>query len=126
MGRPTPMLVLDGARYHRIETGQVPPGYASVPVELDDNGTIYNAEMVAGSVGMMISASGLELEDGSHGLDTIQPGSGWCMYEIMSEEEKLEKARIAYEKQRETSKWLPEWKGKESLGYLGWDVESLI
>jgi hypothetical protein len=119
MGNPTPVLVLDGARYHRIETGDVPPGYASVPVELDDHGVIYKAEMVAGSVGMMISASGLKLDNGKQGFDTVQPGSGWCMYEIMSEEETLEKGRIKYEKQRETRTWMPEWKGRESMSYLG-------
>ncbi len=54
-----------------------------MPVELDDNGFIINAAMVAGSVGMQISSSGAELHtgNGETGVDTIQPLSGWWMYE---------------------------------------------
>jgi len=80
-------LVLDGARYHRVDTSEIPPGYASVPVLLNDNGLEYHAEMIAGSLGMMISSSGLQCEDGETGVDTIQPGSGWCMYEVFTQEE---------------------------------------
>lgn len=65
---------------------KIPHGYASVPVKLDDNGIITNAEMVAGSIGMKVSSSGTDLADGLTGLDTLQPRSGWCMYEVMSEE----------------------------------------
>lgn len=74
MGLPTPVLILDGCRYHRstfstqffpdpfkllwklgtnkivmiVETDDIPAGWVSVPVELDDNGDITNAAMVAG------------------------------------------------------------------------------
>lgn len=48
----TPVLDLDKVRYHRIETDEVPPGWASVPVELDNDGEITNCVMVAGLVGM--------------------------------------------------------------------------
>jgi hypothetical protein len=37
--------------------------------------------MVAGSVGMRISRSGVKLESGETGVDTVQPASGWWMYE---------------------------------------------
>jgi hypothetical protein len=39
--------------------------------------------MVAGSVGMKISNSGFELQSGNGdtGIDTVQPASGWWMYE---------------------------------------------
>jgi len=82
LGRSTPVYELDGARYHRIDTKEVPPGYVTVPVELDNNGQIIKSEMLAGSVGMSVSKSGLELADGTLNYDTIQPRSGWCMYEI--------------------------------------------
>jgi hypothetical protein len=54
-----------------------------VPVELNDNGFIINAAMVAGSVGMQISSSGKELHSGNGetGVDTVRPLSGWWMYE---------------------------------------------
>ncbi|XMA17396.1 hypothetical protein WAI453_010187 [Rhynchosporium graminicola] len=72
--------------------GKSPSGYTSVPVELDNDGRITHAEMIAGSVGMLVSSSGLELTpieeegtpDANPGVtyDTIQPASGWCMYEV--------------------------------------------
>ena len=39
--------------------------------------------MVAGSIGMQISSSGTELHSGNgeRGVDTVQPMSGWWMYE---------------------------------------------
>lgn len=87
--------VLDGVRYHRIESADVPPGYASVPVKIDDNGVIYEARMVAGSVGIRMESSGVAGERGPGGrggklrpkdeplevgLDTVRPISGWWMY----------------------------------------------
>lgn len=84
---PNLVLVLDDARYHHVDTEIIPPGYASVPVLLDDNGVYYNAEMVAGSLGIMISSSGLDDAKGERGLDTVQPGSGWCMYEVYTQKE---------------------------------------
>jgi len=75
-------LELDGIRYSSCETGKVPPGYASVPVKLDDNGTIYDCEMVAGSVGVRLTSSGENLEGKEEkGIDTLQPVSGWWIYE---------------------------------------------
>jgi hypothetical protein len=56
MGKPTPVLVLDGARYHRIETDQVPSGWASVPVKLIDDTVVTETVMVAGSLGLEVSS----------------------------------------------------------------------
>jgi hypothetical protein len=99
---------LDGVLYHRVNTDDIPSSLASVPVTLDDNGIIYKTRMVAGLVGMSVTSSGVPLDEGHHdsnrstregaeghsmrntpteitpeaGLDTIQPLSGWWMYEI--------------------------------------------
>lgn len=102
---------LDGVYFHRVDTDDIPPGYASVPVTVNDNGRIYHTELTAGSVGMQATSSGGMLDgDCSHddpnsytmgeegemvpyvyvpaepteepGLDTIQPVSGWWMYEV--------------------------------------------
>ena len=96
-GGPMPVLQLDGARYHKIETTDVPPGWASVPVELNDNGAITKCGMAAGLVGMKLSTSGKDLHkrSGEKGLDTITPVSGWWMYELKSEEDmRAQKRRI--------------------------------
>ncbi|KAL8762132.1 MAG: hypothetical protein Q9184_001817 [Pyrenodesmia sp. 2 TL-2023] len=70
-------LKLDGMVYHLIESHNVPPGYSSVPVKVDDNGVEIQATMIAGSVAMRYSSS----QDYEHDFDTIQPESGWWMFE---------------------------------------------
>jgi hypothetical protein len=78
------LAVLDDVQYHRVDTGDIPPGSASVPVKLDDNGKEYDTIMVAGSVGIKATSSGELLtpsQSNSTGLDTVQPESGWWMYE---------------------------------------------
>ena len=74
-------LQLDGATYHRIDTQDVPSGYSVVPVKVDDNGYIFDAKLIAGSVGKKFSSSGGMTEDGRVGLDTVQAESGWWFYE---------------------------------------------
>ncbi|KAL8848444.1 MAG: hypothetical protein Q9221_006551 [Calogaya cf. arnoldii] len=63
-------LELDGVVYHMIESDDVPPGYTSVPVKAYRNGYAIWLRMMAGSVGMRYI-----------GDDTIQPESGWWMFE---------------------------------------------
>lgn len=43
-------MEMDDVSYHRIEADEVPLGYSSVPVNVDDNGDVFDAMMVAGSV----------------------------------------------------------------------------
>ncbi|KAI4171513.1 MAG: hypothetical protein LQ343_004251 [Gyalolechia ehrenbergii] len=73
-------LQLDGAVYHWIRSGEVPPGYSSVPVKVDDNGYEFDATMIAGSVGM----KHINNEGSGPDLDTIKPESGWWMFEKKS------------------------------------------
>ncbi|KAL8928973.1 MAG: hypothetical protein Q9208_001416 [Pyrenodesmia sp. 3 TL-2023] len=111
----SPGCDLDGTLYHRVDTNDIPNGYVSVPVTVDDNGRLYNTRMMAGSVGIQLRRSGLPVDQsrghmygpsfawGSNGettyagggpgvgypvdLDTLQPASGWWMYEIADEAE---------------------------------------
>jgi hypothetical protein len=101
---------LDGTLYHRVDTDDIPSGFASVPVVVDDNGVLYHTKMVAGSLGIQVTSSGDMLDDEHDhdddgtftmrdgrmipveyvpkkptkqpGLDSLQPLSGWLMYEI--------------------------------------------
>lgn len=50
-------LILDGVAYHRIDSQAVPPGFVSVPVLVNGNGTEYNTKLIAGSVGYNVSSS---------------------------------------------------------------------
>ena len=73
-------LELDGVTYHPVDSTDVPPGFASVPVRLVDNGydgKIFETSLVAGIVGMRYAASG---DGGGNGLDSLQPVSGWWMF----------------------------------------------
>lgn len=91
---------LDNVLYHRVDTDNIPSGNVSVPVVVDDNGVLYDTKMVAGSFGIQVTSSGNILdEDYQHGLfgspsdvskkpkkqpglDSLQPLSGWLMYEV--------------------------------------------
>jgi hypothetical protein len=81
-GQPTPVLTLSDVRYHRVGTNDIAPGWLSVPVIVDDNGTLYNTRMVAGSVGVEVLRSKKTAD-----LDTLKPVTGWWIYESKSEEE---------------------------------------
>ena len=76
-----PLLSLDGVQYHQVGSDNVPPGYCTVPVLIDDNGHEIPAEMLAGSIGWNCTSSGLETSSGKRGPDTMQPRSGWWIYE---------------------------------------------
>ena len=62
-------LKMDGAVYHRIKSDQVPPGYTTVSVKMDDNKVVFDATMIAGSVGVR------HVEENG-----VQPESGWWIF----------------------------------------------
>jgi hypothetical protein len=71
-------LQLDDANYHRIDTKNIPPGFAQVDVKLEDNGQVILSVMVAGQLGIKVSKNGLirEKEFAGEG-DTVQSAAGW-------------------------------------------------
>jgi hypothetical protein len=87
-----PGCKLDSVTCHSVDTEKIPAGFASVPVTVYDNEVIHHTKMLAGSVGIEAKHSGPSI-DGSNeensdqqemqrsGLDTIQPVSGWIMFE---------------------------------------------
>ncbi|KAL8790380.1 MAG: hypothetical protein Q9195_006398 [Heterodermia aff. obscurata] len=110
-GRPG--CLLDDVSYHQVEIKNIPSGCTSVPVTVDDNGKIYKTVMVAGSVGARVTSSGEMLDEshvphkgqsgryeagkwvpdnrkpppptGAPGLDSLQPESGWWMYDTFED-----------------------------------------
>jgi hypothetical protein len=76
---------LGGIVYHTIDTHDIPSGFASVPVKVDDNGHVYRTEMVAGSVGIHVTKSGERDEAGEEKWDSVSSLSGWLMY-LLDEE----------------------------------------
>jgi len=80
-----PGTVLDGATFHSIDTSDIPSGFASVPVLVDDNGILHRTKMVAGSLGIQAEKSGDVDDAGEQKLDTLRNLTGWFMYEVKDE-----------------------------------------
>ncbi|KAI1412124.1 hypothetical protein F5Y13DRAFT_47664 [Hypoxylon sp. FL1857] len=101
-GHRNPGCDLDGVLFHRVNTEDIPNSFVSVPVTVDDNGKEYRTRMVAGSVGIEVTSSGEPLEPKPRrgdqigaaetaemtGLDSLQPVSGWWMYELAEDRRK--------------------------------------
>ena len=110
--RHKPGYSLDDVHYHRVDIQDIPSGYSSVPVKLDDNGLLSNTIMIAGSVGIRVTSSGEALDEtnpyarlpirrldiaaesesvqpdppkANPGPDSIQPESGWWIFETYEE-----------------------------------------
>ncbi|OQV19509.1 hypothetical protein BV898_06497 [Hypsibius exemplaris] len=72
---------LDGVKFHRLDTNDIPAAYAQVDVKLDDNGQEFDTLMVAGMVGYRVSDSG-KTADGHEGKnDSLQPVAGWWIFD---------------------------------------------
>ncbi|KAM5515704.1 hypothetical protein FOXYSP1_02655 [Fusarium oxysporum f. sp. phaseoli] len=87
---------LEGLMYPYVETDNIPCGYVTVPVEVDDNGTLYNCKMLAGSVGIQAVPDpegyvpafdpcekrrrDVEVDEKKLG---IKPVTGWMIYEFV-------------------------------------------
>ena len=80
-------LIVDGVDYHWVDSKEVPPGYTSVLVKVDDNGHKFEGIMVAGSVGIKASSS---KRGGSGELDTMGAESGWWIFEKKDASEVVE------------------------------------
>ncbi|KAE8373506.1 hypothetical protein BDV26DRAFT_271957 [Aspergillus bertholletiae] len=81
---------LDGVLYHRVDTSNIPCGFASVPVKVVDNGDECQTIMIAGLVGIRTISTAptpdavddpQTHEDTRHQVGSTQPVSGWWMYE---------------------------------------------
>ena len=91
---------LDGVLFHRVDTDKIPSGYASVPVLVDENGRQFKTTMVAGSIGIQTTSSGKKMVRRERGSfvevprpDSLQPLSGWWMYEMKDKVEDENGAR---------------------------------
>ncbi|KAL6411671.1 hypothetical protein AUP68_05388 [Ilyonectria robusta] len=81
--------VLDGVVYAKVDTEDVPSGFATVPVTVDDNGTMHECTMLAGFFGIQglpqdVPGEALGQKSTEHSqtaLTRIRPLTGWIMYE---------------------------------------------
>lgn len=80
---------LNCVNYSSVNTDESPSGYSGVPVKVGEDGHIFHTRMVAGSVGIRVTAfnqrpggAGTGASSPSGGQpsrDTIQPVVGWRM-----------------------------------------------
>jgi hypothetical protein len=74
-------LNIDGQDFHKVDSSELPPARVSVPIIVKDNGAQFSGRMIAGCIGLNVTESGEELEQGGTGLDTLRPETGWWMFE---------------------------------------------
>ncbi|KAJ7226539.1 hypothetical protein B0H12DRAFT_1223791 [Mycena haematopus] len=86
-------LILDGAPYHRLYRGGIPPAYGEVDVLLIDDGERFDCAMVSGSVGTRVTSSGDRALSPRGADDTVQPVLGWWLF--VKDEEKMEQKSAA-------------------------------
>ncbi|KAI1016802.1 hypothetical protein LB504_007062 [Fusarium proliferatum] len=82
---------LEGLSYPFVSTNSIPSGFVTVPVEVNDNGTLHNCKMLAGSVGMQ-AVPGLDgddpaVEETRSGVEVdeklgVKPVTGWMIYKF--------------------------------------------
>lgn len=88
-GRYLKGCVLDGVVYAKVDIKDVPSGFATVPVTVDDNGTIHECTMLAGFLGIQGLSQDLpgevlgekSTEYSQPALTRIRPLTGWIMYQ---------------------------------------------
>lgn len=71
---------LDGMVYHTIASDEIPPGYAYLPVKVNDDGNKVATIIVAGSLGTKYTSSDGASAGSGAGLDSVNPVSGWGMF----------------------------------------------
>ncbi|KAH7106190.1 hypothetical protein BKA62DRAFT_741274 [Auriculariales sp. MPI-PUGE-AT-0066] len=80
--------MMDGVSYPRVGTDSIPPGYVTVDIKLDDNGKVYDAEMVAGLASMRVVSSGDSKLSSTGQNDTLAPAVSWWLIEKLSDQER--------------------------------------
>ncbi len=81
-GRPGYQGLRIGAiEFYQVEIDEIPPGFATVPVKIDDNGQVYMARMIAGSMATRGYVNHRNFSAERRGnYNTLQPEVGWCVF----------------------------------------------
>ena len=73
-------LKMSGIEFYKVEIDEIPPGFAAVPVKIDDNGYVYMARMIAGSMATRGYVNHKGFNKGYY--DTLQPEAGWYVFKL--------------------------------------------
>lgn len=63
-----------------VDSSEIAPACAEVPVLVDDNGTIHHTVLLAGLPGIQVGSN-------ERGESVVSPASGWAMFKIPGPEE---------------------------------------
>ena len=76
-------LKMSEIEFSWVEINEIPPGFAAVPVTIDEAGHVYMARMVAGSMATRgyVNHKNLPREIEGH-YNTLQPEVGWCVFKL--------------------------------------------
>ncbi|KAK2757951.1 hypothetical protein FQN54_004357 [Arachnomyces sp. PD_36] len=100
--------------HHSVEFTQVPAAFVTVPVTYmpPDGGRVINTKLLAGHVGFE-STPHVGHKSGNKCLDTLQPLTGWWMYEDAGKKNTGKVRDQFYQEKMEN-----EWNGQASTGYV--------
>jgi len=79
-------LMLDGIIYHRIESSDIPAGFAEVDVKLDDNGKNFDTILTAGQLCTQICDSEDQTLSPDGRRDTGRPLAAWWLFDKKDEQ----------------------------------------
>lgn len=71
---------LDGMVYHTVDSDEIPPAYATVPVKINDNGNELAAIMLAGSIGKQYTSRDGTSDGSGMSLVSLSPILGWSVF----------------------------------------------
>lgn len=73
-------LVIDGARYHKVDDRKIPSGFAEVDVLILSTFKTQLCMMTVGLIGAQICSSGDKQKSKFGQRDTVKPLSGWWLF----------------------------------------------
>jgi hypothetical protein len=98
---PVRALLLDGVTYHWLSAEKLPTTHVEAPVLLRDNGVEFDARLLAGLIGTIITNSGVN----SGVQDQVSPVAGWFIFTV---KEGRTRKRVGFEgfpKRRRLGVW---------------------
>jgi hypothetical protein len=97
-------LVLDGSRYHLVDSQKIPSGFTEVDVLVDDNGQLFPSMMTVGLIGTQVCSSGDLKRSATGQRDTVKPIAGWWLFVKISDENEREEAKKTIEEINEAER----------------------
>ena len=94
-------LVLDGSRYHLVDSNKIPSGFTEVDVLVDDNGELFPSMMTVGLIGTQVCSSDDKKRSATGQRDTVKPIAGWWLFVKIADENEREEAKKTIEEVNE-------------------------